>query len=405
MISSSNSVRIAWLLPTAWFYWQPSLSELTQKFSLTKVFTGLWPGFAKGFENALDVQTVGNRKVVSVSADAKGYGNNFTYLSPNIVFPLLQLRPHVVFSSSFGVWTLLALMLKPIGGWRVVIAYEGSSPSVDFRSSKRRLALRRAMVRAADACITNSQQGKAYLTEVLNAPDNAVFAFPYEVPDPRSLLAASVQKTDEPLLPFEARSPVFICIGSIIPRKGLTCLLQACQQLNAQGITDYTVLVVGDGEQRPELEQFCRDNDLTEQVRWLGRIPYEKLGQYIQLADVFVLPTLEDTWGMVVLETMILGKPVLCSTGAGASELVKDGQNGYRFEPENAAQLSGLMQNFVDRPEIIPEMGQQSQQIMEQHTPEKAGKFLADIANFVLFPTSEQTTVSKSHSQRERGIG
>lgn len=384
MVSFSDDTRIAWLLPTAWFYWQPSLSELTQKFSMTKVFTGLWPGFAKGFENKLDVETVGDRKIVNISADAKGYGNNFTYLSPSIVFPLLKLRPHIVFSSSFGIWTLLAIMLKPIGRWRMVIAYEGSSPSVDFKNSKRRLTLRSTMVKFADACITNSQSGKAYLLETLKASPEKVFAFPYEVPDPGSLLAESTASSSAPLLPFTPQSPTFIFIGSIIPRKGLQCLLNACQRLKAQNIQDYTILIVGEGSQRPELEAFCQKNDLTEQVRWLGRIPYEQLGQYIQLADVFVLPTLEDTWGMVILETMIMGKPILCSTGAGASELVQAGKNGYCFEPEDDTQLALLMQRFIDHPETVSAMGQSSQEIMTQYTPAKAGEFLATVANFVI---------------------
>lgn len=382
---SSKHVRIAWLLPTAWFYWQPSISNLTKRFLLTKVFTGLWPGFAKGFENQLDVQFIRNRKVINIAKDAKSYGNNFTYLSPSIIFPLLRFRPHVVFSSSFGIWTLLALLLKPIGRWRIVIAYEGSSPSVDFQHSQRRLTFRRAMVRAADACITNSQRGKTYLIETLFAPPEHVFAFPYEVPDPQSLFADSTESTNtqstigESLSPSVPKQPTFISIGNIIPRKGLLCLLQACKQLNEADITNYTVQIVGDGPQQSELENFCQQHNLNQQIHWLGRIPYEQLGQYIQQADVFVLPTLEDTWGMVVLETMILGKPILCSTGAGASELVEDGQNGYRFEPEDAATLSRHMRHFIENPEIIPEMGQQSQEIMKAYTPVKAGEFLAQV--------------------------
>lgn len=395
---SPERIRVSWLLPNACFYWQPSLSELTVKFSLTKVFTGRWRGFAKGFENKLNVQVVGDRKVIPIATDATGYGNSFTYLSPGVAFPLLKFRPHVVFSSSFGIWTLMALLLKPLGRWRVVIAYEGSSPSVDFKHSRRRLLLRRAMVNAAAACITNSQRGKTYLIETLSATPDSVFDFPYEVPDPRSLLAASPETPEEapeetpaqPRLPHKAISPTFLFIGSIIPRKGLNCLLQACQQLNQQGIFNYTVLIVGEGSQQAHLERLCHKQNLTQQIQWLGHIPYEQLGQYIQQSDVFVLPTLEDTWGMVVLETMILGKAVLCSTGAGASELVQDGLNGYRFEPEDVARLTQLMQLFINNPKIIAEMGQQSRQIMAQYTPAKAGEFLANVTHFVCSPSTIQ---------------
>lgn len=387
MASSHHNTRIAWLLPTAWFYWQPSLSELAQKFSPTKVFTGLWPGFAQGYEDKLDVQVIGDRKVINIASDTKSYGNNFTYLSPSIIFPLLKLKPDVIFSSSFGVWTLLALLLKPIGRWRVIIAYEGSSPSVDFKNSKKRLTLRRTMVKAATACITNSHQGKDYLTKTLQAPSAKVFAHPYEVPDPKSLLASTDDTAQLPPLQLSnknLRHPTFIFVGSLIPRKGMQCLLQACQILKNKGIEEYTLLVVGEGSQAQELKSFCQEQDLNEQVCWLGKVPYEQLGQYFQHSDVFVLPTLEDTWGMVILEAMILGKPILCSTGAGASELVQQGQNGFCFEPEDADKLAGLMEHFITHPDAIATMGQNSQQIMAQYTPEKAGDFLAEVTHFVL---------------------
>ena len=87
---------------------------------------------------------------------------------------------------------------------------------------------------------------------------------------------------------------------------------------------------------------------------------------------------------MVVLETMILGKPILCSTGAGASELVKDGHNVYRFAPEDPVTLAQHMQHFIENPEIIPDMGQQSQEIMKAYTPTKSGEFLAQITECVL---------------------
>ena len=144
------------------------------------------------------------------------------------------------------------------------------------------------------------------------------------------------------------------------------------------------MLIIGEGPQQPELHAFCQQHALTQQVHWLGRIPYEQVGQYFQQSDVFVLPTLEETWGMVILEAMILGKPVLCSTGAGASELIQDGQNGFCFEPEDATTLAELMKRYIQQPATIAPMGQHSQQIMTHYTPEKAGDFLVEVTRFVL---------------------
>jgi glycosyltransferase involved in cell wall biosynthesis len=375
-----HNFRIAWLLPVAWFYWQPVMSQFTQIFPHTKVFTGLFPGFARGFENSFNVEVVGKFQVIEMARETTGYGSNFTYLSPRIIFRLLRLKPHAIFASSFGIWTILALLLKPLCWWRVIIAYEGSSPSVDYRNSAMRLLVRRLMVKFADAYITNSQAGKAYLVEVLKAKDNRVFVQPYEIPDIKTLATQENIALDAAQL----QRPVFLFVGHIIPRKGLHVLLEACKILQQQGYREYTVQIVGDGPQREELAKFSQEHHLTDCIQWLGKVDYNAIGAYFRNADVFVLPTLEDTWGVVVLEAMLLGKPILCSTGAGTAELVVHGENGYVFNPTQPEKLAEFMRQFIDRPIVIDRMGKRSQQIVSQYTAEAASKCLAQVANLVL---------------------
>ncbi len=375
-----NKLRVAWLLPVAWFYWQPSLSEFARLFPGTTVFTGLFPGFAKGLEGTLRVEVVGKFRVIEINRDHSSYGDNFTYLSPGIIGHLLKLRPQVIFSSSFGVWTILALVLKPILWSRVIIAYEGSSPGVDYRHSALRLLVRRSMVWLADACITNSQAGKDYLIDVLYARRDRVFLQPYEIPDAKTLPGSGAIVSDLSTL----QRPLFLFVGHVIPRKGLPSLLQACAILQQRGYTNYTLLVVGDGEQQDELKAFCQEQELSDRVQWMGRVSYDQIGSYFKSADVFVFPTMEDTWGVVALEAMLMGKPILCSKGAGTSELVVHGENGYVFPPDNATELADLMQKFLDNPEMIADMGQRSSQIMAQYTPQAAAQCLAQVTEVVM---------------------
>jgi glycosyltransferase involved in cell wall biosynthesis len=381
-MKNTVNLRIAWLLPVAWFYWQPAISELTKIFPNTTVFTGLFPGHAKGLESTLNVEVVGEFKVIEIARDENGYGDNFTYLSPKIIGHLLKLRPQVIFSSSFGIWTIIALLLKPLLWWRVVIAYEGCSPGVDYRNSVARLTIRRLMVWIADAFITNSKAGHEYLIEILNAKPDRVFVQPYEIPDEHTLpgIAEGTQPQNLELL----QHPVFLFVGHLIPRKGLPLLLQACNLLQARGYQQFTLLVVGNGSHQPELEIFCQEHHLSDRVQWIGRVPFDKIGTYFHAADVFVFPTQEDTWGVVTLEAMLLGKPILCSTGAGTSELVVAGENGYVFAPDDAEQLATLMQKFFDEPALILKMGARSQQIMMQYTPVAAAQCMAEITKLAM---------------------
>jgi glycosyltransferase involved in cell wall biosynthesis len=375
-----DNLRIAWLLTSAAYYWHPMLSHLAKLFPQTTAFAANWRGYAPGFEDSFQIEVVGERKIIPILKDVKSYGTNFTYMPLNIINRLLKFKPNVIFSNSFGIWTILALLLKPLGKWRVVIAYEGSSPGVDYRNSLVRLSVRRNMVQVADACITNSHVGKAYLTEVLNADQRRVFVHPYEVPAAKSMLGEeNLAELDLSLY----KQPIFLFVGSITPRKGLHLLLEACAMLQQQGCDRYTLLVVGSGEQREELETFTQGKGLGDRVQWVGQVNYAKLGAYFAKADVFVLPTLEDTWGMVVLEAMVLGKPILCSKWAGASELAIDGENGYCFDPYEPNKLAELMRRFIDNPYLAVAMGEKSKQLMEQYTPESAAQFLNQVISFV----------------------
>ncbi|MEM9808616.1 MAG: glycosyltransferase family 4 protein [Cyanobacteria bacterium P01_D01_bin.56] len=377
---SNPDLRIAWLLPVAWFYWQPAISNFTKIFPKTKIFTALWPGFAKGFEDTLQIEVIGSWKVLQLAEGREGYGSSFTYVSLGIIGPLIKFRPHIIFTNSFGVWTVLALLLKPLIGWQVVIAYEGSSPGVDFRNSILRLTVRRVMVAFADALISNSHSGRAYLIEILAAKPEKVFAHPYEVP-----AAESLSETGESSILTEVsiRRPVFLFVGRIMARKGLKVLLEACKILRVQGTDNFTLLVVGDGEQQPELVKLTQDYELDSHVSWLGRVEYSEISACFAQSDVFVLPTFEDTWGVVVLEAMLLGKPVLCSSGAGSSEMIVNGQNGYVFNPNSPDILAQRMQNLIENEDCLPAMGNASRKIMAKHNPVAAAQFLAEVVYFL----------------------
>lgn len=108
------------------------------------------------------------------------------------------------------------------------------------------------------------------------------------------------------------------------------------------------------------------------------------MDSYFLEADVFVFSTLEDTWGMVVLEAMAFGKPILCSKWAGACEMIVEGENGYIFEFYPSEGIANAMRDLIDCPEKLVFMGQKSQQLIAEHTPEEAAKLIADVNSLVL---------------------
>lgn len=379
-----KEIRIAWLVPAVMrgAYWQPVLREFVKLYPKTVFYTSeTWPGFDPKEPGASVIQLVGKFGFAETQQVATGYNRGIILVSPKVIFPLLKFKPQVVYVSSFSLWTLLAILFKPIGRWRLILVYESSSPNVDFRDDNFRTTVRRWMCRFCDTFISNSRRGRDYLIEVLGVPAENVLDRPYMVPDTRVLLQ---RQGEMEIGESQMKRPIFLCVGLIVARKGTKYLLEACAMLKQQGYENYTLVLVGDGEQREEMQAYAREQGIGDRIIWTGWLEYGKLGAYFRAADVFVFPTLEDTWGVVLLEAMAFGKAILCSKWAGASEMVVEGENGYIFDPYQPETLAEKMREMLDNPDRVAAMGEKSKHLIAHHNPEEAAQFLADRAAFVL---------------------
>ncbi len=376
--------RIAWLVPAVrrGAYWQPILREFIKHYPQTQFYTSqTWPGFDPQAPGAQVITLVGKYRFQETKTVETGYNRGIILISPEIIFPLLKFKPDIIFVSSFSLWTLIAILCKPLGKWKLILVYESSSPNVDFRDNAFRSHLRRWMTRFMDTFISNSRRGKDYLVDVLGVNSDRIAARPYMVPDTTTLLQLP-SGTETPSL--DLKKPIFLCVGLLVPRKGVKNLLQACHLLQKQGYSEYSLVFVGDGEQRQELETFTAENHLQTQVTYTGWLNYGQLGAYFRYADVFIFPTLEDTWGVVLLEAMAFGKAIIGSQWAGASEMVVEGENGYIIDPYDPEQLAAAMKDLIDHPHLIDKMGKKSQELMANHNAEQAGLFLADQVKLVM---------------------
>lgn len=381
--SNSLDYKVAWLFPSLWrgSYWHPVLSAFTENCPNSTIFTANWPGFAAGLHGTFNVRIVG--KFRYIRSGGKKSERTIQVLPLRIILNLIRFKPDVVFCVAFSLWTVLAFILKPLMRWKIIIIYDGSSRTVDAVDSNWRLSLRRLLTRHTDALVTNSSGGKHYLLTYLLAKEHLVYAHPYEVPDLDLLMAASRPDVVAQQIRVLLR-PVFLFVGQVLTGKGLHHLLQALFLLKDWGAKNFTLMVIGDGPQREELENWARQNGLTEHVVWLGWLQYGQLGYFFQNADLLVFPTLADVWGMVVLEAMLFGKPILCSQFAGAADLVQSGYNGFIFDPADHETLANYLKRFIDSPTLLREMGARSKKMIEPFTAQTAANHLTDIVKVAL---------------------
>ncbi|WP_460409475.1 glycosyltransferase family 4 protein [Thermus antranikianii] len=379
--------RIVFLFPSLarGAYWQPVLAELSQEFPALRVFAGVWDGFLPEYSGSFKVEVIGRTRLVRLPTRGKGFYPRSLVLPSiwELISKLIAFAPDVVFTSAFSLWTFVALALQVRCKWKVVIMYDGSSPSVDRMDSTLHTLWRRELAKRADAFCTNTEGGRTYLLHHLKIPATKIFKHPYEVPIPKFYLKDAREAR---ITGIGTTSHIrFVFVGQLIEQKGIYQLIEATSVLRTKGLADgFTVVVVGDGRLKERLQERVQAANLDDIVHFYGYVANDQLPTVLEDTDVFVFPTLEDVWGVAPLEAMAMGKPVLCSKYAGASELIEDGVNGFVVDPLDVESIASAMEKLIRKPELVNAMGRAAAETMRRYTPKDAAAFFTHVVNTLL---------------------
>ncbi|HLZ41055.1 MAG TPA: glycosyltransferase family 4 protein [Candidatus Sulfotelmatobacter sp.] len=163
----------------------------------------------------------------------------------------------------------------------------------------------------------------------------------------------------------------FLFTGRLVREKGVFELLAAYAKLEGHLREQVGLVFVGDGAAREALEEESRA--ITPgMIKFTGFIQREQLAAYYALADVFILPTYTDTWGLVVNEAMTCGLPILLSRAAGcAADLVTEDWNGHIVPSRSVTALASVMGTFASQPDLCARMGANSRKRILDYSPQQ----------------------------------
>lgn len=156
---------------------------------------------------------------------------------------------------------------------------------------------------------------------------------------------------------------VVLVVAHLIPQKGLEVAVRALGAL-----PDSIVLwIVGDGPEAGRLQERIARDGLTDRARFLGR--QRRVERFLQAADCFVCPSLwAEAVGLVNLEALCCGLPVVASKTGGIPEFVEEGVTGFLFPPGDDARLAAILQALADDPETVRRIGLQARAVaLERH--------------------------------------
>jgi glycosyltransferase involved in cell wall biosynthesis len=171
---------------------------------------------------------------------------------------------------------------------------------------------------------------------------------------------------------WQAEGLVFLFAGRLIPLKGISQLLAAWSRFEHHMPGAGTLVLVGSGSEEGVLRRQAVERNLKA-VRFIGHVNYDHMASHYAAADVFVMPTLEDNWSLVVPEAMACGLPVLTSLYNGCwPELVHAGDNGWVFDALDPEDMLKCLERCVTCQSELRNMGQRSRDIVSHFTPRHA---------------------------------
>lgn len=259
---------------------------------------------------------------------------------------LRRIKPAVIVASEYNqsvqeAFTWAKLHKVPFVSWT------DGTPRSEQNFGGLRALLRKRIIRGADAFIASSSASR-------------VLQMRYGAPEEKICISYLTVKTDAYLVQHEPLADgVFrmLFVGRLVKGKGLHLLFEALKRV--EGSWQFTV--AGDGPEREKLEALAAECGIADKVRFTGYLQREELTKLYARSDLFVLPTLDDCFGLVILEAMCAALPVVTTIYAdGAPDLIEDGVSGVILDPNDPAALAGAIQKCMADPEYSRAMGEKA---------------------------------------------
>jgi len=151
--------------------------------------------------------------------------------------------------------------------------------------------------------------------------------------------------------------------GRFVPEKGLKYLIEAIK-LVKRTKSDIRLLMAGDGPLLPKIHKMINKYHLMDDVKFLGKMPLEKIPLLINSSSMCVLPSLKEGMPFALLEAMACGKPVIGSNISGIRDIINNGENGLLITPGDSKELASAILKLLEDKDLGQVLGRNARQLM-----------------------------------------
>ncbi len=223
-------------------------------------------------------------------------------------------------------------------------------------------------IKMAKACLASGEHAKRYYL-TFGAKEENIYFHKFTSLNEDDILETIISKSEKSKIKKELGlkdKKTAISIGQFIPRKGYDVLISAWKDIDP----NYELIIIGGGEKEEEYIKQISENNLTN-ITLIGFKSKEEIVKYYKACDLFVLPTREDVWGLVINEAMAFGIPIITTDNCVAGlELIKDGINGYIVPVEDTEILAEKINKILADEKLCEDMGRKNLEIIKPYTIE-----------------------------------
>lgn len=287
-----------------------------------------------------------NKNFTAIFLKGIEYGEEMAFC-PEVV-KYLQKKYDCIIVGNYSSFTgILSMQYMKKKGIKFYIHVDGGIPGND---KKIKYYIKRQLLSSAQGFLSSGSVTDKYIKKYVGEKAR-IEHYPFTSVEKKDVVEkplAKEEKIEERRkllceLEIDYNMPLIISVGSIIYRKGFDVLINAVAKLDI----NVNVLIIG-GKPTETIAK-CMEGKKCDRIFFIDFILPEKVKYYLRLADLFVLPTRYDIWGLVVNEALAAGIPVIASDMCVAGmELIKNDYNGYIFTSENEIELSDLIRKFFE---------------------------------------------------------
>ena len=177
--------------------------------------------------------------------------------------------------------------------------------------------------------------------------------------------------------------PSILFVGGLSKVKGIDTLLNAVPIIRKK-ILNLCVYIAGSGPEEKKLKELVKELNIEENVNFLGYVSEIEKYSYYKSADVCVFPSIYEPFGIVLLEAMACGKPVVASNVGGIPFVVEEGKTGLLFESGNVEDLADKIMTILKNEELREKMGEAGRERAKEFTWDKIAERTVEVYKEIL---------------------